>query len=137
MSVPHIDADVIVRTITGDDPLKRAAGERLLGPVQSGEVTFALASSTVSEVMFVLTSRGTYAMDRETAKQAVLRIVHLAGMRVENRATVLRALDLYNTLATSFGDAMLIATMEREGSTEVYSYDRGLSRVPGITRVEP
>ncbi len=137
MSVPHIDSDVIVRVITGDDPVKRAAGERLLATVQTGDVEIALAASTVSEVIFVLTSRGTYAMDRETAKQALLRIVHLAGMRVENRATVLRALDLYNTLATTFGDAMLAATMERQGSTVVYSYDRGLRRIPGITRSEP
>ena len=136
MTVPHIDADILVRVMTGDDPVKQAAGIQLLSRVETGELELALAASTVAEVVHVITSPGLYGFDRESAKRGMLRIVHLAGMRVENRLTVLRALDLYSTLATSFGDAMLIATMERQGSTIVYSYDRGLTRIPGITRLE-
>lgn len=137
MTVPHIDADVLIRVMTGDDPIKQEAGIRLLARVERGELELALAASTIAEVIFVVTSPALYRFDRESAKVGMLRVVQLAGMRVENRATVLRALDLYNTLATSFGDAMLAATMERQGSTVVYSYDRGLRRIPGITRSEP
>ena len=137
MTVPHIDADVLIRVMTGDDPIKQEAGIRLLARVERGELELALAASTIAEVIFVVTSPALYRFDRESAKVGMLRVVQLAGMRVENRATVLRALELYNTLATSFGDAMLAATMERQGSTVVYSYDRGLRRIPGITRSEP
>lgn len=137
MTVPHIDADVLIRVMTGDDPIKQEAGIRLLARVERGELELALAASTIAEVIFVVTSPALYRFDRESAKVGMLRVVQLAGMKVENRATVLRALDLYNTLATSFGDAMLAATMERQGSTVVYSYDRGLRRIPGITRSEP
>ena len=137
MTVPHIDADVLIRVMTGDDPIKQEAGIRLLARVERGELELALAASTIAEVIFVVTSPALYRLDRESAKVGMLRVVQLAGMRVENRATVLRALDLYNTLATSFGDATLAATMERQGSTVVYSYDRGLRRIPGITRSEP
>ena len=137
MTLPHIDADVLIRVMTGDDPIKQEAGIRLLARVERGELELALAASTIAEVIFVVTSPALYRFDRESAKVGMLRVVQLAGMKVENRATVLRALDLYNTLATSFGDAMLAATMERQGSTVVYSYDRGLRRIPGITRSEP
>ena len=137
MTVPHIDADVLIRVMTGDDPIKQEAGIRLLARVERGELELALAASTIAEVIFVVTSPALYRFDRKSAEVGMLRVVQLAGMRVENRATVLRALDLYNTLATSFGDAMLAATMERQGSTVVYSYDRGLRRIPGITRSEP
>ena len=94
MTVPHIDADVLIRVMTGDDPIKQEAGIRLLARVERGELELALAASTIAEVIFVVTSPALYRFDRESAKVGMLRVVQLAGMRVENRATVLRALEL-------------------------------------------
>ena len=91
MTVPHIDADVLIRVMTGDDPIKQEAGIRLLARVERGELELALAASTIAEVIFVVTSPALYRFDRESAKVGMLRVVQLAGMRVENRATVLRA----------------------------------------------
>jgi len=36
-----------------------------------------------------------------------------------------------------FEDALVIAQMERQKITDLYSYDRGFDKVSGITRHEP
>ena len=48
-----------------------------------------------------------------------------------------RVFDLYVDNNLPFGDAYIIAEMEQVGATEIYSFDRELSRLPGITRIEP
>ena len=46
-----------------------------------------------------------------------------------------QAADAYTNL--DFGDAFILASMDADGSTILYSYDRGFDRVSGITRIEP
>jgi len=54
-----------------------------------------------------------------------------------HRAIHLRALDLYATYPIDFGDAILLAQMERQRTNEIYSYDRDFDRVPEVVRLEP
>ncbi len=56
---------------------------------------------------------------------------------MERKRAVVRALSLYGGTALDFGDALLVATMEREGARDLYSYDRDFDRFPQITRREP
>lgn len=49
----------------------------------------------------------------------------------------LRALDLYAIYPLDFEDAIILARMERQKITELYSFDRGFDAVAGITRREP
>jgi predicted nucleic acid-binding protein len=50
---------------------------------------------------------------------------------------VLRALDIYATTSLGFGDAMLLAAMERAHAREIYSWDEDFDGWPGVTRREP
>jgi AbrB family looped-hinge helix DNA binding protein len=61
----------------------------------------------------------------------------LAHFRVQQRRMVLRALELYGSSTSGFGDAMLLAAMEQARSTTLYSYDEGFDKVAGLTRLEP
>lgn len=36
-----------------------------------------------------------------------------------------------------FGDAMLVATVERRGDRDLYSYDRDFDRITSVDRLEP
>jgi predicted nucleic acid-binding protein len=49
----------------------------------------------------------------------------------------LRALDLYAAHSIDFEDALIVAQMERQRITDIYSYDQDFGSVAGITRLEP
>lgn len=64
-------------------------------------------------------------------------LLRLPHFKVHNRRLLIRALDIFAATSLDFGDAMLVATMERRGATDLYSYDRDVDRVPGTARREP
>jgi predicted nucleic acid-binding protein len=61
----------------------------------------------------------------------------LRGFRLQDRRVVLKALDLYAATALDFGDAYIVASMQRLGSRKVYSFDRDFDRIKEIQRLEP
>ncbi len=133
----YLDADLLVRLLSGDDQAKLGAVRDLPRRAERGEVTLRLAAWTVGEVVFVLSSPRLYRMPRTAVDETVRFIVELPYLNVESRPTLLRALELLETTARSFGDAMLAATMEQAGDSTVYAYDRDFDRIPGVTRREP
>jgi predicted nucleic acid-binding protein len=64
-------------------------------------------------------------------------LLSLPGLKLTHRKMYLRALDLYAAYPIDFEDALVVAQMERQKITELYSYDRDFDRVAGITRLEP
>ena len=132
----QLDADPIVRLLSGDDAEKAERVAVLLERAERGELQLTALDTTIFDVFVVLTSPRLYAMPPALAAVALATLLQNPGLRVENRATLLRAIDLAPTMG-SLGDAMIVAAMEREGTTEVYSWDRGFDRVAWITRLEP
>jgi predicted nucleic acid-binding protein len=56
---------------------------------------------------------------------------------LQNRRAVLTALDLYAATALHFGDAYLVASLQRLGSRTVYSFDPDFDRIKAVQRLEP
>ena len=71
------------------------------------------------------------------SKKIGFPIISLQGLRLPDRRTVLRALDLYVAYDFDLEDALIVAHMERGAVRELYSYDRGFDQVPGVDRHEP
>ena len=77
-------------------------------------------------------------------RQAQLRAVYLRNSLsvrlpsfIFKTAGFLQALDLYASTKLDFGDALIIASMQQQGSQVLYSYDTDFDRIEGITRREP
>ena len=134
---PVIDTDVIVRLLTGDEPAKQRAAFDLFNRIRAGELTAEAPQTVIADAVFVLTSPRLYRVTRANVRALLLPIVTLPGFRIEDRDTVLAALDLYATSASGFGDALIVAYMRQRGSTTLYSYDAGFDRYPDIQRREP
>lgn len=134
--MPQLDADPIIRLLSGDDADKAERVAALLERAERGEVQLTVLDTTLFDVFFVLTSPRLYAMPLALASAALATLLQQPGLRVENRQVLLRALDLVPAMP-SLGDAMIVAAMEREGSAEVYSWDRGFDRIGWVTRLEP
>jgi len=138
MTIPYIDTDVIIRLLTGDDPVKQAAAAALFQRVENGSLTVAAPDTVIGDAVYVLASPRMYHLARARVTALLTSLVRLSHFHVQNRRTLLTALQLYGTTSgLDFGDAMIIAAMQENGSQDIYSYDRHFDRVAGIRRQEP
>ena len=137
MSSPHLDTDVIIRLLTGDDPAKQEASAALFERVRDGSLSIAAPDTVIADAVFVLTSPRLYSTPRAQVAAMLASLIRLPRFHVANRQVVLAALAVYGENKFDFGDAMIVASMQEEGATEVFSYDHDFDGISGITRQEP
>lgn len=137
MTEPHIDTDVVIRLVTGDDLTKQAQAAQLFQDIEDGKLIARSPVTVIADAIFVLCSRRLYNLPRPQAAAALARLVRIPGFRVDRRRTVLAALALFGSTRLDFGDCMLIASTRQAGSTVLYSYDTDFDRFPPIVRQTP
>jgi predicted nucleic acid-binding protein len=135
--MPFIDANVFIRYLTRDDPPKAEACFALFQRAKRDEITLVTTESVIAEVVYVLSSKQLYGLPRGTIRDLLYPLLSLPGLKLAYRKTYLQALDVYAGHNVDFEDAVIVAQMERQSETELYSYDRDFDQVPGITRIEP
>ncbi len=115
-----------------------AAAGALFQRIEAGEEEVELLEATVAEVVYVLGSRANYNLPREWIAERLRSLLAISGFRMDHKARCAHALELFASIgAISFADALLAATALDQTPPEVYSFDRGLDRVAGLTRIEP
>ena len=107
MAYPFIDTDVIIRFLTGDDPQKQASAAALFTRIEQGQLTVAAPVTVIADAVFVLHSSRLYNKSRADVQALLTALVGLPHFHVQQRWIVLRALDLYGSSHSGFGDAML------------------------------
>ena len=138
MSTGYLDANVLLRFLTGDDLAMQARARALLERVQRGEVALTVPESAIADVVFVLASPRLYHLPRARIQAILAPLLQLPNLRVDNRAQLLAALDHYVRFAgLNFGDCLIVAHMEHAGEPNLYTFDQGFDRVPGLNRHEP
>ena len=137
MTQPFLDTDVIIRFLTGDDPEKQAAVTALFEQVEQGLLTVQAPDTVIADAVYVLSSPRLYHLARHDIQEMLATLVRLPQFQVQNRWSVLRALELYASTKLDFGDTLIIASMEQQGSHLLYSYDMDFDHIQGITRQEP
>lgn len=132
-----VDTDVIVRYVTGDDPIKQAAAARLFERAAAGDIALSAPDTAIGDAAFVLGSPRLYRMSRADVADALRSLIDFISLRLTDRALVKRALDEYEARNIDFGDAMIIAAMNLAGTHLLYSYDRDFDRLPNVGRRDP
>lgn len=133
-----LDANVFIRVLTGDDPAKGEASRALFERLRDGNDEATTCEAVIAEVVYVLSSRVTYGLTHAEIRDRFKPLIELRGLRITHKTSYLRALDLYASAShLDFEDAVILAHMEREGWTELVSYDRGFDRIGGTVRTEP
>lgn len=133
-----IDANVFIRFLLNDDPVKGAASRDLLLRIRDGAEEAVTSETAIAEIFFVLTSARTYRMAPAALCDRVRPILALEGLKLANKRVCLRALDTYSSHPhLGYEDALALAYVEMQHLDGIYSYDRGIDRVPGVHRIEP
>jgi len=130
-----LDTNILIRYLTGDDPVKAVLALALLDRVADGAEQVVTTPLVIFETIFLL--QRTYKIAKADIREKIAAILTLQGVRLAERALCLVALDYYVEQNISYADAYNAAWMQDEGIAEVYSWDREFDRVAGLTRIEP
>jgi predicted nucleic acid-binding protein len=91
----------------------------------------------VAEIVYVLSGKGSYALDRVTVRDLLLPVLTLPGLDFPGKTVIRRVFDLYVSYPIDFNDAFHAALVETRAPAELFSYDQDFDRIPTVTRLEP
>lgn len=137
MASPFVDTDVIIRLLTGDDKRKQSAAKSLFKRVEAKNLTLVAPETVIADVVYVLSSPRLYNLERTNIQALLLPLLRLPNFKVRNRRLTIRALDIYAATNLDFGDAVIVAYMERGKSRTLYSFDEDFDKITTVNRQIP
>lgn len=126
----YVDTNVLIRHITGDDPVLSGRATRVL----TSGAELILTPVVFLETAYVL--RTVYGFPREHVARILKEILGMPAITTDSELLV-TALDLHVRRGCGLPDAVLAAHAIVDGPPAVASFDRGLDRVPGLERQAP
>lgn len=132
-----LDANVILRYLTRDDPKKAENCYELFQKVKRGEIELTTCEAIIAEVVYVLSSHSLYNLPRDEVCSLLLPIINLYGLKIPQKRLYIRALDIYASKNIDFEDALIFAHMEKRQIKEIYSYDSDFDKLEELRRLEP
>jgi predicted nucleic-acid-binding protein len=130
-----IDANVIIRFLTHDEPAQAARCDALFQRVSAKRETVELSEIVVADVVWTLHSH--YRLAKEQIREYVSTLLIQPAVELPDKTRILEALSLFANENVDFSDALIATRLKSRGIEEIYSYDRDFDRMPGIKRVEP
>jgi predicted nucleic-acid-binding protein len=118
-----IDANVIVRYLTGDDPVQSPAATELFRAASAGRVSLIIPTPILQETVDVLETY--YAGTPETIGPKLMSLLSLTGVACPDARWVLDAIQWYRAKHADFGDALLCAYAHHH-HCEVKTFDKEL-----------
>ena len=130
-----IDANVIVRYLTGDDSGQSPAATELFRAAGAGRMNLIIPTPILQETVQVLETF--YSGTPETIAPKLASLLSLPGVDCPDARWVLDAIQWYRAKRADFGDALLCA-YARHHHCEVSTFDQGLiNKFPEVTATEP
>lgn len=133
MSAYWVDANVLVRFLTGEPSEMAKRSERLLQRVQRGESSLRVHPVVVAETVWVLQSF--YGHSKEDISGVLVPLLTEHGLKVEGASVVVRALESMAENNVDFADALLAETARSRGGG-VASFDEDFRKL-GVEYHEP
>ncbi|QYJ15924.1 tRNA(fMet)-specific endonuclease VapC [Rubrobacter xylanophilus DSM 9941] len=126
MSTYWVDANVLVRFLTGEPPEMADRAERLLEKAQRGETSLKIHPVVVAETVWVLQSF--YGHSGREIASTFIPLLTEHGLRVESSGIVVRALEGMAENNVDFADALLAETARSRGEG-VASFDEDFRKL--------
>lgn len=123
-----LDANVLLRFLTGDPEDLAARSQRLMARAEAGEVTLYLSELVLAEVIWVLKSFYRHSM-AEIA-EVISALVSAPGIRVDDRENTVRAVELARDKNVDYIDAALALGAAARGETVCTFDETDFKRLP-------
>ena len=115
-----LDANVILRFLTGEPREMHERSAELMKRAERGEVKLVVSTLILAEVIWVLKSF--YGNSMPEIAEVIISLVSAPGIEVEDAETVIRALELAREKNVDFIDALL-ALQAAQRDEEVCTFD--------------
>lgn len=128
----YIDTNVILRFLTDKKP-----DEKLINffkRVKSGKEEVKCIDMVFFQTIFVLNSF--YKIEKKEIIKAMRKLLGFKGLKIKDKQTVDRALDFWEKHPDDIIDCYIVACMEKDGESEIYSFDKKIDRL-SVKRVDP
>ena len=135
--VAFVDADIFIRYLTNNEPLKHQAYLSLFKQAEANQIALTTSESVIAEVVSVLSSCKHYGLSRKQIQFALSRLLLLLGFQMLNHGVLLRALGLYAQHALDFEDCLTVIYIERDRVNKLYSYGQEFDRFNTIRCQKP
>ena len=135
MKLAYVDANVLLRFLTGDDTEQSTSSAVLLAQAASGRLQLILTETTLAEVVWVL--QGRYEHSRAQIADELRGLIVSDGIEGLDIEVCVAALDIYGRKSVDFADALLAARALVRGPRTIYSFDRDFDRLTEIQRLVP
>lgn len=132
-----IDANIFIRFLSGDDLDKFHRTKLLFQKAESRKITLITTSLVIAEVYYVLGSKKLYNFPKSEIANVLTPFILLPNLKIEDKATVIKAVSIATLYNVDFEDAYNIAYMGENGLKDIYSYDKDFDDISGIRRLEP
>ncbi len=135
MPVRFVDTNVFLQFLTRDTPGKFERCRRLFEQAAAGSVALRTSELVIAEIVWTLLSY--YALPKAAVIEKVGQILNTPNLAVTNQDVLIEALVLWSRHNCDFIDAYNAALMNRDGLTELISYDADFDLFPFVRRQEP
>ena len=129
-----IDTNVIVRFLIGDKDTKYKGLYEFFGSLEKGTIKVELKLIVLFQVLFVL--RSFYKVHKKDIAGALLDLLKFKGIAIREKKIVRQMLELWCDASLEIVDCYLIASLQKNPGTILYSYDHDFDRF-NINRIEP
>ena len=127
-----VDANVLLRHLTGQPPGLARRAAKIMQAAERGHLTLIVTPLILAECVWVLET--SYRKPLETIADALLILLQAPGIVVREEDVMVAALSVYrDTPRLDFGDAYLVGVATRAGPPRIASFDRGLRSIPGVS----
>lgn len=130
-----IDANILLRFLTNDDPDKADQCQILLKRIEAQEEEVLLPDIILADIIWTLQSF--YKQPKVRIRELIMPLLSLKGLRFSSKEVAYRALAFYVEHNIDWTDAFVAAQMIARGRAEIYSYDRDFEKIKEIKRLEP
>ena len=132
-----LDTNIFLRHLLNDHPRQSPACFALIRSIEENEIQAWTSDLVIAEIVFVLSSKNLYNLNRTTIRDLLLPLIDLPGLKLPHKRLYHRIFDLYTSLPIDYIDAYHAARIEKSKESSLYSYDADFDRVEGIGRLEP
>lgn len=129
-----LDTNVIIRFLTSDKNPKYNQLYSFFKSLELGEMRVELKLIVLFQVIFVLKSF--YKIPKENIVDGILGILSYKGIRITDKKTIQRTLELWREKNLEIVDSYLIACLENDTQNVLYSYDQDFDKFK-LNRREP
>ena len=113
-----IDSNIFLRHLLKDHSEQSPACFALIRDIEQGREQVWTTDLVVSEIVFVLSSKKLYNLDRERIRELLLPLIELPGIKLPQKRLYRRVFELYTTQPIDYVDAFNAACLEHQPVTE-------------------